>query len=166
MACHYLMWSSFPLAQVVHAGFAFGLSSSPPKGGPIPIEARGDDGFDPYDLSNIKDIAAIGDSYSAGIGAGERLGQLISIDPAAVGAWKCKHKARDKWASYLTPIGSRYDHSYPYLVNWAINGNNTDNFDFHSCSGAVVQEIIDEQVHRIRGERDAIMISGGTSTTV
>lgn len=33
-----------------------------------------DDVFDPADLSFIKSMAAVGDSYSAGIGAGSRLG--------------------------------------------------------------------------------------------
>lgn len=41
--------------------------------------------YDPEDLSSIKKLAAIGDSYSAGIGAGERLGNPFS-DP---GAWAC-----------------------------------------------------------------------------
>lgn len=36
-----------------------------------------DDGFDPSDLSHITKLAAIGDSYSAGIGAGERLGGIL-----------------------------------------------------------------------------------------
>jgi hypothetical protein len=34
------------------------------------------DSFDPADLSFIKKLAAIGDSYSAGIGAGDRLGSI------------------------------------------------------------------------------------------
>lgn len=36
------------------------------------------DDFDESDLSHIRKIAAIGDSYSAGIGAGDRLGGLQS----------------------------------------------------------------------------------------
>lgn len=35
---------------------------------------RDDSEFDPQDLSFIKSMAALGDSYSAGIGAGNRLG--------------------------------------------------------------------------------------------
>ena len=35
------------------------------------------DSFDPQDLSSIKKLAAIGDSYSAGIGAGNRLGSIF-----------------------------------------------------------------------------------------
>jgi hypothetical protein len=36
-----------------------------------------DDEFDPMDLSFITKLAAIGDSYSAGIGAGDRLGNIF-----------------------------------------------------------------------------------------
>lgn len=35
--------------------------------------------FDPHDLSHITRIAAIGDSYSAGIGAGNRLGNFLQL---------------------------------------------------------------------------------------
>lgn len=35
------------------------------------------DEHDPMDLSDIKRLAAIGDSYSAGIGAGDRLGSVF-----------------------------------------------------------------------------------------
>jgi hypothetical protein len=35
-----------------------------------------EDDFNPEDLSYLKRIAAVGDSYSAGIGAGRRLGGL------------------------------------------------------------------------------------------
>lgn len=37
------------------------------------------DFFDPEDLSWITKLAAIGDSYSAGIGAGDRLGNLLEV---------------------------------------------------------------------------------------
>lgn len=40
---------------------------------------RDDDDFDPDDLSFIKRIAAIGDSYSAGIGAGDRIGTSSGV---------------------------------------------------------------------------------------
>lgn len=42
------------------------------------LAQTGDDNeFDPSDLSFIKKLAAIGDSYSAGIGAGDRLGSVL-----------------------------------------------------------------------------------------
>jgi hypothetical protein len=43
----------------------------------VHLEPRDDDEFDPSDLSSLANIAAIGDSYSAGIGAGDRLGSVF-----------------------------------------------------------------------------------------
>lgn len=41
-----------------------------------------DDDFDESDLSFITKLAAVGDSYSAGIGAGDRLGSIFdALDP-------------------------------------------------------------------------------------
>lgn len=41
-----------------------------------------DEDFDETDLSFIKKLSAIGDSYSAGIGAGDRLGSVVELfDP-------------------------------------------------------------------------------------
>jgi hypothetical protein len=39
------------------------------------LMGRDDSEFYPENLSYIKSMAALGDSYSAGIGAGERIGQ-------------------------------------------------------------------------------------------
>jgi hypothetical protein len=44
-----------------------------------------DDEFDDTDLSFIKRMAAIGDSYSAGIGAGNRLGSVFDLFTAGSG---------------------------------------------------------------------------------
>ena len=47
-------------------------------------DAFEDKSFDPSDLSWINKLAAIGDSYSAGIGAGDRLGNIFqALDPAS-----------------------------------------------------------------------------------
>jgi hypothetical protein len=43
-----------------------------------------DDDFNPEDLSYLKKIAAVGDSYSAGIGAGGRLGGLDGKFPLSM----------------------------------------------------------------------------------
>jgi hypothetical protein len=45
-----------------------------------------DDVFDAADLSFIKSMAAVGDSYSAGIGAGSRLGISGSSSPGVTHA--------------------------------------------------------------------------------
>jgi hypothetical protein len=41
------------------------------------LMGRDDAEFDPSDLSFITKMAAVGDSYSAGIGSGSRLGSLL-----------------------------------------------------------------------------------------
>lgn len=95
-----------------------------------------------WDLTWIKKLAAVGDSYSAGIGAGNRLGGLNDL-----GAWAC----------------SRYDHAYPNLVNqMAALGDPKDRkFQFHSCSGATSEEILKDQLPRIDNGQDAILLSAG-----
>lgn len=103
---------------------------------------RADEDFDPWDLSSLTKIAAIGDSYSAGIGAGKRLGGLNDL-----GAWGC----------------SRYDQSYPNLVNQnpALGDSSKRKFQFESCSGALTNEVRDKQVKRIDDGQNAIMLSAG-----
>lgn len=54
---------------------------------PAALHTRDDDA-DPWDLSSVNKIAAIGDSYSAGIGAGVRLGTPWHIEQW--GDWGCK----------------------------------------------------------------------------
>ena len=54
------------------------------------------DTFDPMDLSSIKKLAAIGDSYSAGIGAGSRLGSIFDAFKPNNGEFPClpSHQGR------------------------------------------------------------------------
>ncbi|GKT51238.1 uncharacterized protein ColSpa_11419 [Colletotrichum spaethianum] len=54
---------------------------------PSPLSSRQSiEDFDPDDLSYIQKLAAIGDSYSAGIGAGNRLGSVLNaLDPHSGG---------------------------------------------------------------------------------
>lgn len=69
-------WVS-PLASTVSAG----TLSSVFKGH---LRNRQSSDYDPTDLTGIKRLAAIGDSYSAGIGAGNRLGGLNDV-----ASWDC-----------------------------------------------------------------------------
>ncbi|RSL80996.1 hypothetical protein CEP52_017292, partial [Fusarium oligoseptatum] len=96
-----------------------------------------DEDFETDDLSFIKKIAAVGDSYSAGIGAGSPL--LPGLDEL-----DCR----------------RYDHAYPKLVSQDERlGDHS--FQFKSCSGAVVKDIIEKQIPTLAGSQDVIMISAG-----
>lgn len=62
-------------------------------------------------------------------------------------------------------IGSRYDHSYPYVVAETLLGDNRDGFQFLSCSGAVTQQVIEHQVDLITPDQDLILVSAGRKTT-
>ena len=88
---------------------------------------------DPDDLSFIKKWAAIGDSYAAGIGAGNVLDNL------------CR----------------RHDSAYPNLMNAQLGENTTDmDFTFIACSGAEIPAIAD-QANSLSDGQQMITISGG-----
>ncbi|KAK1994046.1 hypothetical protein LX36DRAFT_585117 [Colletotrichum falcatum] len=102
--------------------------------------------FDPDDLSYIQKLAAIGDSYSAGIGAGNRLGSVLNaLDPQS--DWAC----------------SRYDQSYPSFVDAdaRLGNRETRHFQFKSCSGATSSEVIEHQIPSLDGNQDVILLSAG-----
>jgi hypothetical protein len=58
---------------------------------------------------------------------------------------------------------SRYDHSYPYLVNNDpyLGDPKQRAFQFLSCSGAVAQDVLDKQIPALNNDQDAIMLSVG-----
>ncbi|RYC89779.1 hypothetical protein BFJ63_vAg7437 [Fusarium oxysporum f. sp. narcissi] len=95
--------------------------------------------FNPDDLSWIHKLAAIGDSYSAGIGAGDGL--------HGEGDENCR----------------RYDHSYPYLINQdeRLGDPSKRNFQFKSCSGAVIRNVIEDQLLSIDSDQQIILLSTG-----
>ncbi|OAR01881.1 hypothetical protein LLEC1_05530 [Akanthomyces lecanii] len=94
---------------------------------------------DPADFRWARRWAAVGDSYTAGIGSGRQLGDF----------W---HK-RDDWYC------SRYDLSYPYLVNGAL-GAAVEDFQFPACSGDRSEQIYD-QIQKIDGTLDLVMMTAG-----
>ncbi|KAL6885245.1 carbohydrate esterase family 3 protein [Trichoderma longibrachiatum] len=105
-----------------------------------------DEAFDESDLSFIKRLAAIGDSYSAGIGAGNRLRTFLNaLNPHS--DWAC----------------SRYDNAYPYLINEDSRLGSPVNrkFQFESCSGAVTADVVKKQIPRIDSGQQVILLSAG-----
>lgn len=93
-------------------------------------------GPDPADFSWIKRWAAIGDSFTAGIGSGN----LFSRQDAD---YQC----------------SRYDHSYPAIVNNAL-GPSVQDFQYIACSGDRSIQIY-EQVSNMKGNVDLVMMTAG-----
>ncbi|EPS26948.1 hypothetical protein PDE_01888 [Penicillium oxalicum 114-2] len=124
------------LTNPIAAGYALGNLSS--YSSQLVGRDTGDD-FDPSDLSFITRMAAIGDSYSAGIGAGARL--------QGDGDSAC----------------SRYDNAYPNLIHTDLRLGDpaTRNFQFKSCSGAVISDVISDQIPQISGNQQVILLSAG-----
>ncbi|KAL1864953.1 hypothetical protein VTK73DRAFT_5582 [Phialemonium thermophilum] len=111
---------------------------------------QSDDTFDVTDLSYIRKLAALGDSYSAGIGAGNRLGSLLEID--------------SQGGKYITQDVSypRYDHSYPSLVSQdPAFGDTPPDFQYLSCSGAVTEDVLEKQLPKLEPNQQAILLSIG-----
>lgn len=82
----------------------------------------------------LQSFASIGDSYSAGLGSGQRLD------------WLC----------------SRYKHSYPNILHTSLLGHDENrNHTFLACSGATSTEILATQVPALPSNLDLLTISAG-----
>ncbi|KAH6621723.1 SGNH hydrolase-type esterase domain-containing protein, partial [Boeremia exigua] len=90
-------------------------------------------------FSWVKSYAALGDSFAAGIGAGERRGSAFDQE------WQC----------------SRYSDAYPLKIQDVVEA---DNFKFLACTGAVIDNIVQDQVPQLNqnaGLWDLITVSAG-----
>lgn len=94
---------------------------------------------DPSDFGWIKRWAAVGDSFTAGIGSGQQLGSVFHNQ----NNWKC----------------SRYDQSYPMVLNRAF-GPAVDDFQFVACSGDRSEDIY-EQVTGMDGDLNLVIMTAG-----
>lgn len=93
-------------------------------------------GPDPADFGWIKRWAAIGDSFTAGIGSGNLYTQKKED-------YDC----------------SRYDHTYPALANNAF-GPAVQDFQYTACSGDRSVQIYD-QISKMQGNVDLVMMTAG-----
>ena len=94
----------------------------------------------PFDHSNIKSLASLGDSFAAGIGAGTRL--------TGWGDWYC----------------SRYDTSYPSLINTdpSLGDPKGRTFQYFACSGAITTDVTNSQIPSLKsGIQMATLSIGG-----
>lgn len=94
---------------------------------------------DPTDFSWIKRWAAVGDSFTAGIGSGSPLGSFLYSQAD----WSC----------------SRYDRSYPEVLNRAF-GKSVEDFQFVACSGDRTEQIY-TQVQNMDGDLDLVIMTAG-----
>lgn len=94
------------------------------------------DGPDPGDFSWIKRWAAIGDSFTAGIGSG----RIYSQRPDDIAC-------------------SRYGHSYPALIDRVL-GSSVSSFQYLACSGDRSIQI-GNQITSLKGSLDLVMLTAG-----
>jgi lysophospholipase L1-like esterase len=91
---------------------------------------------DPRDNSWIRNWAAIGDSFTAGIGSGNLYSNQKSD-------WAC----------------SRYDYSYPAILNRYF-GRSVNRFTYAACSGATSQDI-SGQISTLPSGQDLVVMTAG-----
>lgn len=97
---------------------------------------------DPSDFGWIKRWAAVGDSFTAGIGSGAPLGNFIT-DEADNNNWYC----------------ARFDTAYPMIINDALGGS-VEDFQFAACSGDRTGGIY-KQIQELEGDLDLVIMTAG-----
>ncbi|KAB5570388.1 SGNH hydrolase-type esterase domain-containing protein [Coniochaeta sp. 2T2.1] len=105
----------------------------------VPVVAARQAGSASVSLGFVQRWAAIGDSYTAGIGSGERMGTLIE----GTQDWLC----------------SRYTYTYPNMIDRFIGSARAD-FQYPACSGARTGEIF-QQARALQGNLDVVMLTAG-----
>ncbi|KAM5444295.1 hypothetical protein MferCBS31731_000812 [Microsporum ferrugineum] len=103
----------------------------------MPVIARGE--VDATSFAWVHNMAAIGDSFTAGIGSGYQLGSFF-YDRAS---WYC----------------SRYDLAYPELIRQII-GPSLNEYQFIACSGDRSSQIY-EQVKELKKDIDMVVMTAG-----
>ncbi|KAI8940061.1 hypothetical protein NX059_003780 [Plenodomus lindquistii] len=111
---------------------------------------------DPSDMEWIKRWAAIGDSYTAGIGAGRPLGHRITADEVAIKVPADFDEVRDNWKC------ARYDMAYPKVIEAQFGAHVEKNggFQYLACSGDRSEQIY-EQAQALVGELDFVTLTAG-----
>ncbi|KAF7593686.1 hypothetical protein BBP40_011096 [Aspergillus hancockii] len=115
-------------------GYAIHNSQSSPN----PLTPRALLGSDEaQDFNWIKTWAALGDSYTAGIGAGNRY----------------SNKKEDRECS-------RYDQSYPAILE-RVFGPSVEKFEYAACSGARTAQIFEQASRLPYADRDLVILTAG-----
>lgn len=128
-------------------------SASPPK-----LTRRADD--DPSDFSWVKKWAAIGDSYTAGIGSGRPLGSIfdgekldVKVKTLNITLPNLEFSGHGNWYC------ARYDMSYPMIISRLL-GSQVESFQYAACSGDRAGQIY-QQAEQIEGDLDMVMLTAG-----
>jgi lysophospholipase L1-like esterase len=118
-----------------------------------PLVKRDDD---PSNMEWIKRWAAIGDSYTAGIGAGRPLGHRITADEVAIRVPDGLEEIRDNFKC------SRYDMAYPKVIEaqFGAHVEKDGGFQYLACSGDRSEQIY-QQAKALKGNLDFVTFTSG-----
>ena len=116
---------------------------------PPQLQKREDD---PTDFTWIERWAAIGDSYTAGIGAGAPLGRIFD-DELAIELPDGTISGHGDWYC------SRYNRAYPMVIENQF-GSHVKDFQFLACSGDRSQQIY-QQAQHLKGDLDLVTLTAG-----
>ena len=130
---------------------------------PLRLRKRADE--DPSDFSWVRRWAAIGDSYTAGIGSGRALGKWTDGEHLDIGLKDAKAPLFNITLPNLDISGhdnwycARYDMSYPMIIS-RLFGTHVDDFQYAACSGDRAGQIY-QQAKQIEGDLDLVMMTAG-----
>jgi hypothetical protein len=128
-------------------------SGLPPK-----LTRRADD--DPSDFSWVKRWAAIGDSYTAGIGSGRPLGSILDGEELDVKVKTLNIRLPNlEFSGHGNWYCARYDMSYPMIISRLL-GSQVESFQYAACSGDRAGQIY-QQAEQIEGDLDMVMLTAG-----
>lgn len=121
------------------------------------------DSWDASDLSYITKLAAIGDSYSAGIGAGNKFGDASQASDSQSGKFYALFSHKQVSDIILDWSCGRHDNAYPSLVNQdgRLGDKSKRRFQFQSCSGATLEDVTQQQLPHIDKGQHVILVSAG-----
>ena len=146
-------------SAAISDGGAFLVSATERKN--ATLIARDGNSFNPADLSSITKLAAIGDSYSAGIGAGQKLGstlQFLDLDRGKVNLMVFYIAVTNLSKDYACNC---YNHLYPYLINYnkRLGDSLKRKFQFKLCSGAIIGDVLRRQIPALDSNQQVILLS-------
>ncbi|KAK3897846.1 SGNH hydrolase-type esterase domain-containing protein [Staphylotrichum tortipilum] len=123
------------------ATFAAALSIPRQNANHTPVDGlqRRQIGSDPTSFNWVRRFAAVGDSYTAGIGSGEQLGGLFHN----FNDWSC----------------SRYDLSYPMILQQWV-GSSIEDFQYPACTGDQTWQVYN-QINALAGNLDLVTLTAG-----
>ncbi|KAF4984916.1 hypothetical protein FDECE_16982 [Fusarium decemcellulare] len=125
----------------------------------LPQELTKREDEDPSDFSWVKRWAAIGDSYTAGIGAGRPMGNMFGGETVTVEIDLNITLPNLKFSGHGDWYCARYDMSYPMVISRLL-GSQVKSFQYAACSGDRAGQIY-QQAEQIEGDLDLAMLTAG-----